>query len=308
MQLGVSNCVVRLMGMELYPWCCFQGLKTRNEALRKFQLRVLALVEIWAKKQSDSALVALVPVPLLRALRIASRPSGHPPLAHRLEHVLKKQIAACRPIFAPSLAVDGLATPEDAEQRSKLGSTGLEQVMARVMYFATRESDTKVLSAATASYSMLLRGVISAEQRGGCDSPAAAAMHGAVAAIVQEVFDKRKSRWSFENVAAMLKAMQDVLPVLLLPPLLEKVSTARTDFLRIEALRLCTVCLRCDPDTAGRVGQSAACAARPCRCCVCVLHNLPAVACGLEQESARLSCVAYATMGSHSVQSRQLTL
>lgn len=226
-------------------------MKTRNEALRKFQLRVLTLVEIWAKKQSDSPSVALVPVPLLRALRIASRPSGHPPLAQRLEHVLKKQISVCRPVFAPSLVVDGLAAPEEADEGSKLGSTGLEQVMARVMYFATRESDTKVLSAATAAYSMLLRGVVSAARRGGGDSPAAAAMHGAVVAIVREVFEKRKSRWSFENVAAMLKSMQDVLPVLLLPPLLEKVSTARTDFLRIEALRLCTVCLRCDLAAAG---------------------------------------------------------
>lgn len=226
---------------------CVQGLKARNEALRQFQLRVLTLVEIWAKKQPDSPLVALVPVPLLRALRIASRASGYPPLAQRLENVLKKHVAKCRPVFPVTLAVDGLAAPDEATQGSKLGATGLEQVMSRVMYFATRESDQNVLAAATATYTMLLRSLMSAAKRGVADgqvSAAEAAQHAAVAAIVQEVFEKRNSRWSYENLAGILEAVQDVLPVLLLPPLLEKATKARTEFLRIEALRLCSVCLR----------------------------------------------------------------
>lgn len=239
-------------------WCDVQGVKLRNEALRKFQLRVLSLIEIWAKKEPASPLAALVPVPLLRALRIASRPSGHPPLAQRLEHVLKHQVARCRPVFAPSLAVDGLAAAEEAEEGGTASKTGLEQVMSRVMYFATRESDEKVLKAATAAYTMLLRGLIAAAQRGAAagDNPAQAALHAAVAAIAEEVFDKRKSRWSYENVAGMLTAAQDTLPVLLLPALLEKVVKPRTEFLRIEALRLCAVCLRCAPVLAEqRVGS-----------------------------------------------------
>eukprot|EP00892_Ulva_mutabilis_P000043 jgi/Ulvmu1/10039/UM059_0089.1 len=230
-----------------------EGVKARNEALRKFQLRVLTLVEIWAKKQSDSPLVALVPVPLLRALRIAGRPSGHPPLAQRLEHVLRTQVARCRPAFPVSLEVDGLAAPSEAAEGGKMGRTGLEQVIARVMYFATREADSKLQGAANAAYIMLLRGVISAArgapaEDGAADStPAATAMHAAVAVIVQDVFEKRQTRWSYENVSGLLKMVQDVLPVLLLPALLQHVTAGRTEFLRIEALRLCGLCLRYAP-------------------------------------------------------------
>lgn len=237
--------------------CWVQGVKARNEALRKFQLRVLTLVEIWAKKQPDSPLVSLVPVPLLRALRIAGRPSGHAPLAQRLEAVLQKQVSRCRPVFPEDLTVDGLAASAETVEGNQLGRTGLEQVMSRVMYFATREADGKVQSAATAAYTMLVRGVVSAARGSSADaegsSAAVAAMHAAVAAIVRDVFEKRKSRWSYENVAGILKAVQDVLPVLLLPPLLQHVTSARTEFLRIEALRLCSVCLRCASPVAVRL-------------------------------------------------------
>lgn len=85
-----------------------QGAQAKAEAFQRFQLRALSLLEIWLKKQPRNPAVLLLPVPMLRALRVASRPAGNEALARRLTQVLKSQVAAAKPSFPESLDMPGL--------------------------------------------------------------------------------------------------------------------------------------------------------------------------------------------------------
>jgi hypothetical protein len=133
-------------------------------------------------------------------------------------------------------------------------------VMDKVMYFATREKDKGVNAAATAVYGMLLRALISSAvgSRGthallaassGVEaaesaSNAALCARQALDGCIKEVFEKKKTRWGCNDLGTFIKRAPDTLPELLLLQLLNKVHAARSEFLQVEALRLCNMCLR----------------------------------------------------------------
>lgn len=81
------------------------------------------------RKQPRSPLVAMLPVPMLRALIVSSRPSGHKALAQRLSQVLQKHVAAAKPAFPESLDVPGLPDMISKVQKKSLdaGMNLLEQ-------------------------------------------------------------------------------------------------------------------------------------------------------------------------------------
>jgi len=108
------------------------------------------------------------------------------------------------------------------------------------MYMAAREKEGDVRTAASKCYLMLLRAVLAAA-RGG-SAAAAALAEAQQAAIVAEVFDKKKTHWGLAAASDAVK--QCALAAALLPALLDKAASARTEFLRTEALQLCALCLR----------------------------------------------------------------
>ena len=57
------------------------------------------------KKQSESELLPVAVLPMLRALRAAGRPSGHPPLATRLKAVILQRLATARPTLRANLQI-----------------------------------------------------------------------------------------------------------------------------------------------------------------------------------------------------------
>lgn len=140
------------------------------------------------------------------------------------------------------------------------GAHQLKRVMDRVMYFATREKEKGVTEAATAVYGMLLRSLIAsaggpvvilavssgteAAEASPDASTAAVSARKAVDGCIHEVFDKRKTRWGYGTLSNFLKRAPDSLPELLLPQLLDKARAARSEFLQIEALKLCNMCMR----------------------------------------------------------------
>ena len=126
--------------------------------------------------------------------------------------------------------------------------------MHKVMYFATREKDKAVTESGTAVYGMLLRSLISAAEAPAFSSTttsstdvsaAARSAREALDCCIAEVFEKRKTRWGFGALSSFIKKAPDSLPELLLPQLLDKARTARSEFLQLEALKLCSMCLRC---------------------------------------------------------------
>jgi hypothetical protein len=137
----------------------------------------------------------------------------------------------------------------------------VKSVMDKVMYFATREKDKAVAAAATAVYGMLLRAVLAAatetadaqapsEGLNGAHTPDPEASNAAFYArqalddCIKEVFDKKKTQWSCKDLGTFAQRAADSLPELLLPEVLEKARTARSEYLQIEALKLCCVCFR----------------------------------------------------------------
>ena len=157
-------------------------------------------------------------------------------------------------------AVHDSATGADEEpvvdaSTAMSGPQQLKKVMDKVMYFATREKSKAVTESGTAVYCMLLRSVIAAA--GGSAvalaatnnttaSAAAVAARTAIDECIKEVFDKRKTRWGYGALSSFVKKDPENLPELLLPQLLDKARTARSEFLQVEALKLCNVCFRYD--------------------------------------------------------------
>jgi hypothetical protein len=140
----------------------------------------------------------------------------------------------------------------------------VKSVMDKVMYFATREKDKGVAAAATAVYGMLLRSLVAAaRETGDAQAPSEAhtreqppdpnASHAAFFArqalddCIKEVFEKKKTQWSCKDLGTFAQRAADSLPELLLPEVLEKARTARSEYLQIEALKLCSVCFRYGP-------------------------------------------------------------
>lgn len=219
------------------------------EALRQFQLRVLSLIEIWLKKQPHSPLLPLCVLPMLRALRSAARPSGYPPLAKRLSHLLTTHLAGCTPALPADLTIPMLdtATVSQAAQAEGVttgGADALARLLAKTMYFATREDSADVRKAATRAYTCLFRAVGNAAASGG--APAQALFAAQCSAAVTDVLVKRKSRWTHTTLRELVKACPEAAPLVLCEAM-PHAQAARTEFVRVEALQTCALCLRCGP-------------------------------------------------------------
>lgn len=98
-----------------------QGAQAKAEAFQRFQLRALSLLEIWLKKMPRNPSVVLLPVPMLRALRVASRSRSHQALTKRLMHVLKNQVAAAKPAFSESLQIPGVSNGVHGFEKMEVG-------------------------------------------------------------------------------------------------------------------------------------------------------------------------------------------
>ena len=227
-----------------------QGAKSQAEALRQFQMRVLSLLEIYLKKQPASALAPLCALPMLRALRSAVRPSGHAPLAKRLQHVLTHQLAATKPTLPADLHVGAAVPPgvemdadeAGAEETDQAQGAALAGIMRKVMYFATREEAAEVRLAATKVYTCLLVALGRAAARGD-STPAAELFSAQCGACVEDVLAKRKSRWTAATLAELCGACKPAAPLMLqrAAPL---AAAGRTEYARVEALQVCAACAR----------------------------------------------------------------
>jgi hypothetical protein len=184
---------------------------------------------------------------MLRALRAAARPSGYPPLAKRLTHLLTTHLAGCRPVLPADLAIPMLntatATPlAEAKGFAAGGADALACLLAKTMYFATREDSADVRTAATRAYTCLFRAVGDAAAKGG--APAQALFVAQCSAAVSDVLVKRKSRWTHMTLHELVKACPGAAP-LVLREAVPHAQAARTDFVQVEALQTCALCLRC---------------------------------------------------------------
>lgn len=246
-----------------------QGAKLQAEAMRQFQMRALSLLDIWLKKQSHSALIPLLAVPLLRALRVAARPGSDATLSQRLSQVLVHQLAGSKPALPATLQLaagtgsaavapgsDGRAGTEQPTQPGLLSD--MPQILAKTMYFATREAGPEVHSAATSVYTCLLAAVGRAAGRSAGEAPAPPAqqlLETQCTACVHDVLHKRKSRWTHATLANMMAACKAAAPCFL-HAAASGITAARSEFTRVEALQICAAsmkCAACDSVAASRV-------------------------------------------------------
>lgn len=121
---------------------CRGGAKARREGLLNFKMRVLSLLEAYAKKAPASPLLPAALQPLLGALALACKPGAHKGLADRLSGLILNRI--CK---GKAEASGAAGVPADV----------LATQLRRALYLASRSTEKRVAAAAAAGYVYLQR-------------------------------------------------------------------------------------------------------------------------------------------------------
>lgn len=159
-----------------------------------------------------SSLVLSAVLPLLRALATASRPGGNASLATRLQSLITKHLCKCKAVIDP--------VTTDTEQ--------LSNTFKKVLYYASRDTDPGV---ATAAGQVLLMLLVAASSAGG--KPADISQQTA-ANIVNDFVAKKRSRLSRQLLEQLVQRCPEALLAGDgLAELLKACRSARTDYLQV---------------------------------------------------------------------------
>lgn len=166
---------------------------------------------------------------------------------------------------------DGEKATEQAAKAPE-PSDKMMAVLSKVMYYATREESKEVNEAGSSVYFMLLRSLIASaggpeevsaantETPSGKQTPtkqpkngksgsqnaskAALCAKDAIDACIEEVFEKRKTLWGYSELNMFMSKAPESLPELMLPSVLDKACSARTQHLQLLALKVCNACMK----------------------------------------------------------------
>lgn len=181
---------------------------------------------------SRSPIVLSVVVQLLKALVAARGTGGHPVLADRLAGLITKQLAKTRPTWQAGHMAGG---QNDGRDNTSSPVSALEADMHKVLYYASRDKDPRVVAAAAQSLLVL---ITSGSEAGG---PAALLAQSSAAAALQDFLQHKKSRLQQSWCQQLLSRCFDAVvggEGTALQALLSACSKGRNESIRFKAVQL----------------------------------------------------------------------
>ncbi|KAK9903496.1 hypothetical protein WJX75_007153 [Coccomyxa subellipsoidea] len=187
------------------------SVQKTKEAVTQLRFRVIALLEAYARKSPEAGLLARALPVLLSSLRHALRAGpAQQALAERLRGLVGNKLCKAK--------ASGVVEAEEAAA-----------VLRKLLSLASRGEDKVLLQTASTAFLYVLR-----------HSPAIEA-HQAAKDALADYFTKKKSRLSIITVKAMLRTAPSPEWA---PVVIGHHQSARTDFLKCEALQLLLITLQ----------------------------------------------------------------